>query len=174
MKEYWSPLMEWNFGKFVSLHLYPVGSLLFFVDLYSSSWMIQIQDINLLQSFEKAKFEWKRCCFGFFVFFLVNLVPKGFYLFLIRRLAKWNIVIKLLAFHNKNGLHFRNHRNTIPLVFFLLWRYCTLLKFKTTKNMSGPIKEEWDIHTACLSVFKSVFLPAYLYLYLTVCLPVCL
>ena len=27
--------------------------------------------------------------------------------------------------------------------------------------MSGPIKEEWDIHTACLSVFKSVLLSAY-------------
>lgn len=145
------------------------GSLLFFVDdpdprhqPSSIIWESQVWVKTLL-------------LFWFFCFlFLVNLVPKVFYLFLIRRLAKWNIVIKLLAFHNKNGLHFRNHRNTSPLVFFLLWRYCTLLKFKTTKNMSGPIKEEWDIHTACLSVFKSVFLSAYLYLYLTVCLPVCL
>ena len=161
MKEYWSPLMEWNFGKFVSLHLYPVGSLLFFVDLYSSSWMIQIQDINLLQSFEKAKFEWKRCCFGFFVFFLVNLVPKGFYLFLIRRLAKWNIVIKLLAFHNKNGLHFRNHRNTIPLFFFFFYdaivHYSNL---KLQKTWVDQLKKN-EIYTrpACLSLSLSFSLP---------------
>ena len=72
-----------------------------------------------------------------FLFFLVNLVPKVFYLFLIWRLAKWNIVIKLLAFHNKNGLHFRNQRNNIPLVSFLLWRYSRLLKFKTKKTWTN-------------------------------------